>query len=346
VRPLNLGETLDASIKIVRARWRTLATATLVVAVPIAIATVAIISATTDVYEVGSEQWLGGATDGATTYADDGAFVGGQVAILALAFLGNLLGTVVCFRAVAEQAQGRAVSVAETLRFARERLGPGFELSGLVLAGVFLGLVAFVVPGVWLAVAWAVALPVMLVEGVTGVGALSRSQRLVQGRWWATAGRLLVASILSGVLSSVVSAVFLSIAGAVVDDTSFVALVVQAAATLVSSLVTVPFFAAVATVVYLDLRARKEGFDLAALAEATGAAAPPRPAPRAAERDAFGNPVVPRAPAPQPKPAPPRPGDVGPERAAPEGWAPPRPPEARPRPLWDPGPDPEGGEDR
>jgi hypothetical protein len=341
MRPLNLGETLDASVKIVRARWRTLATVMLVVALPIAIAEVVIISATTDVYEVGHETWLGSGTGGATTHSDDGAYFTGQVAILALTFLGYLLGTVACFRAIAEQCLGRAAEPGETLRFAGDRLGPAIALSILLLAGLFVGLLAFIVPGVWLAVAWSVALPVMLVEGVGGVGAMTRSFRLVEGRWWATAGRLLVAYILIAVLSSVVTSAFLALADAVVEDTSFVALVLQSAANLVVSLVTTPFIAAVVTLVYFDLRARKEGFDLSALAGGDGgtpAAAAPAPAPRSDERDAFGNPVVPPAP---PRPAPPRPGDVGPERAAPEGWAPPRPPEARPRPLWDPGPDPE-----
>ena len=54
MRPLNLGETLDASIKIVRSRWRTLATVMLVIALPIQLANIIIIKSTTDVYQVGT----------------------------------------------------------------------------------------------------------------------------------------------------------------------------------------------------------------------------------------------------------------------------------------------------
>ena len=160
--------------------------------------------------------------------------------------------------------------------------------------------------------------------------------------------------------------VFLIPADALVDDTSLGAQILEAVANLVSSLLTTPFIAAVVTLTYFDLRVRKEGFDLAVLAErmggapATGTFAAPAAgdAPDAGgERDAFGNPVV-LAPTPAPPPArsqplgwatppegsaappgwtpPPAPApDPSAAEAAPPGWAPPVPPEPQRPPSRD-----------
>jgi hypothetical protein len=326
VRPLNLGETLDASIKIVRARWRVLAVVMVAIALPIQIANVLIISSTTDVYQAGSSGLTGSGSSG-TTYSDEGAYVAGQTLKLALGILGYLLGTVACYRAIADTYLGRETNARESLSYAGNRLGATLWLTIVMIVGLIAGFIALVIPGIWLAIAWSLAYPVMLVEGTGGVAALRRSFALTSGRWWATLGRLLVAYILVTVLTTVVTLVFLLPAELLIDDTSFGALVLESAASFLVSLLTTPFIAAVATLVYFDLRVRKEGFDLALLAERMGGAPAAEPPPPAGwggrggrggsdERDAFGNPVV-RPPAPAPVP------DRGATAAAPPGWAPP-----------------------
>jgi hypothetical protein len=332
MRPLNLGETLDASIKIVRARWRTLAAVMLVIALPIQIANVVVISSTTDVYEVGTSL-SSTSSSSATTYGDDGAYAAGQVLILALSFLGYLLGTVACYRAIADTYLGRETSARDSLRYAANRLGATLWLTIVLAVGLVAGFVALILPGIWLWIAWSVAYPVMLVEGTGGVAALRRSFKLVETRWWATLGRMAVAYILVGVITTVATFALLLPTALIVDDTSFGALVMEHAANLVVSLVTTPF---VATLVYFDLRVRKEGFDLALLAERMGgpAASGPATAPaavsgRGAEpaRDAFGNPVV------RPSFAPPVAVPAPPPQAG--SWAPP----VAPEPQRPPSPD-------
>jgi hypothetical protein len=174
----------------------------------------------------------------------------------------------------------------------------------------------------------------MLVEGRGGMAALRRSWHLVKGRWWATCGRLVVASILVSVVAGIVTVVPLAATGGVFDDTSFAALLVEHAAKFAVSLITTPFIAAVTTLVYFDLRVRKEGFDVGVLAEesdgppAEVVAARRAPAgplwsggdPSSDGRDAFGDPV---ASVPPPSPAPTAP-PVG-------GWAPPVAPEPQRR---------------
>src|SRR4051812_15826091 len=295
--PLNLGETLDASIKIVRTRWRTLATVMIVIALPVQIADVLIISATTDVYEVGTGFSNTAGTQ--TAYGNDGAYVAGQVAMLALSFLSYLLGTVACYRAVADTHLGRPTSARASLEYAGSRLGATLWLTIVLVIGLVAGFVAFILPFFWLAIAWSVAYPVMLVEGTGGVGALRRSFRLTEGRWWATCGRMLVAYILVGVIATVAALVFVVPATAILDDTSFGALVLEHVGDFIASLLTTPFLAAVATLVYFDLRLRKEGVGPAGIGDGA--------TPEGERRDAFGTPVSwapPVAPEPQRPPSP------------------------------------------
>jgi hypothetical protein len=189
------------------------------------------------------------------------------------------------------------------------------------LIGAYL---ALVIPGIWLTIAWSVAIPVMLVEGLGGATALGRSFGLVKGYWWATLGRLLVAYILVSVVTFAVSFALLAPAVAIVDDTSFAALALEHAANFLVSLITTPFIAAVTMLVYFDLRVRKEDFDLALLAERMGGvpAAGPAPPDRPVGRDAFGTPVAP-SPAPSGGSTPP------PSPSAGQPWAPPVAPEPR-----------------
>jgi hypothetical protein len=282
VRPLNLGETLDAAMKIVRRRWRTLATVMVVVALPIQLLDLLVITTTTDTYQVGSGTFASTTAASKTTYSDEGVYVGGQVVIQLLGLIGVLLGTVACYRAVADTYLGTETGAAESLRFAARRAGPTLWLALLLVLGLALAFLALFVPFVWLGIAWSVAYPVMLVEGQGGAAALRRSFGLVQDRWWATLGRLLVAYILVSVVSVAATAALLIPATALLDDTSFGALLVDHTANFIVSLLTTPFIAAVTMLVYFDLRARKEGFDVARLADGLGgapgaAAAPPPP---------------------------------------------------------------------
>jgi Membrane domain of glycerophosphoryl diester phosphodiesterase len=293
VRPLNLGETLDASAKILCARWRTLATVMLAVAVPVQLLGLLIVSATTDVYEVGSG-WSSDGASSATTYSDEGAYVAGQVAIQLLAVLSYLIATVACYRAVADHHLGRPTSAAESLRFTARRSGTTLWLTIVLVVGLLTAFILLVIPGIWLGVAWAVAIPVMLVEGRGGVGALKRSFELVQGRWWATFGRLAVAYIMVIAVAAVAMFALLLPAIALVDATSFGALVLEHVANVIVSLVTTPFIAAVTTLVYFDLRVRKEGFDVAQLAGETGVL----PAARPPAAPLFGGWAPPVAPEP------------------------------------------------
>jgi hypothetical protein len=303
LRPLDLGGTLDMAIKIVTRHAGTLMLAVLVVVVPFEVLSLLIVESTTTVYDVGASFALTG-PDSGVVYSDEGAYAAGQIAVGLVTILTSLLSTVACFKAVADAYLGRRPRAGSSLRYAARRLHSALWLTFVMVVVLVPAFLALVVPGIWLLVAYSVALPALLVERVRGFAALRRSFRLVKGHWLRVFLTLLVAWILISVLQTVVTAALVAVAVLALDPTSFAAHVMEAIANIASSALTTPFLSAVTVVIYFDLRVRKEGFDLAVLAERLGGAVATEPVataptstPEAPLYRGFAPPVGPDPPA-------------------------------------------------
>ena len=263
LRPLSVGEVLDASFKIVRQSFGTLAMCVLVVAVPLNIVTTLITaSSSEDAFDVDDTGSVG-------TAFGDGTEAAGSLVTTALELVLMSLASAACFRAVSGIYLGERPTVDGSLRFAASRLLPVILLSFLYVLGLIPAFIALVIPGIWLAVAWSVSFPALLSEGIGPVAALGRSFRLVKGRWWPTFGALLVMWVLVAVISGVLGALLGATLLAAVDS-ELVAAVLFTIVNILSSLITLPLLAAVLTVIYFDLRVRNEGFDLQLLARGVG----------------------------------------------------------------------------
>jgi hypothetical protein len=265
LRPLGIGEILDGAVKLVTRNLRTLVLAVLALSVPIALLTFLITVGTSEPCTTASCE----ASFAGRTAEDDGLYVAGQLVNGVLAVLLYVLSQLVCFHAVTESYFGRRASVGETLRFAVSRSGATLWLFILLAVGLLVAFVLFILPGIWLAVAWAVAVPALLVERLGGAAALRRSFQLVRGRWWASFALFVVALLLIFVVTIVLS---LAVAALLffIEDGSNLALALESAVNVLANLLTAPFLAAVVVLLYFDLRVRKEGFDLALLAEEMG----------------------------------------------------------------------------
>ena len=327
LRPLSLGEILDVSIKICVAHWRTLLKAVLVVVVPVQIVGT-IVNAD---YTVQSFDFSTSSTQTPDeTFEQLNQYLGGLAIAGVLQVLAVLLATAACLRAIAQAYLGEQTDWRGSLSYAL-RLAPSLLLLTLLYGlGVVLGLLLLIMPGVWLYVAWALATPALLVEGMRGRRALGRSFGLVKGRWWRTFGVLVVGFILATIVSTVVQAVFL-VGIFLGEDNNALVLVLSAIAGTVGLAISTPFQAALLTVVYFDLRVRKEGFDLELLAQEIGGtlqpgapdapgAGPTTVLPPAEEVERSGAPYWP-----------PPPGWKAPERSGAPYWPPPpgwKPPDA------------------
>ena len=157
--------------------------------------------------------------------------------------------------AIGESYLSRSVAFGGALRFALSILLP--LLGTWILSSIIIvvGFVLLIVPGVILALMFTLLTPIMVTEKIFGFAAMERSWNLMKGNMLRALGLLVVTGILSSVLTAGVDLV----AGFVPFVGSVVAGIVQGAAN--------AFGTAALVVLYFDIRCRKEAFDLEHLAE-------------------------------------------------------------------------------
>jgi hypothetical protein len=257
LRPLALGEIIDVSIQLMRRNWRTLAMAVLVVAVPVAVISLLITTSTTT-YDSGLD---------VRTADDDAAYGAGQVVKTLLQLALYLLATVACFEAVAEAYMGGEPDWRSSLRFAARRAPAVLAMTIVYFLGLIAGLIFIIIGSIFLAVRWSVAMPALLLERRSPLAALGRSWKLVSGFWWKVFGTLLIVYLLVTVLSFAIGAVLGGLLAVLTSVDSLLGIIVQEAVGVAVQVFTLPLFAAVTIVLYVDLRVRKEGFDLALMAD-------------------------------------------------------------------------------
>lgn len=103
-------------------------------------------------------------------------------------------------------------------------------------------LLLLVIPGIIFMVYWYVFSYVVLDQGLSGMAALKKSKEMITGNWWRTFALFLIAALLSGVSSSLVSGVS--------AGNAFVAGLLMA---VISGIVSV-YFGYVAVAYYLSLK--------------------------------------------------------------------------------------------
>lgn len=213
-------------------------------------------------------------------------------------------------RAVVAIADGHPPSPGQAAREGLDLFTPVLVAVLLASAGIMLGILALIVPGIILAVHWSVVAQVVTVEGERGPAALRRSWDLVRGDAWWVLGVLLVTNIIASLLAGIVT--LPAAAGAESADSALIMLL----ATMVAEIFTLSFLAIAMTLLFFTLRARKAGIAREVPAPWSSPAGP------SGEDRPSGDPGlahperVPPVTPPADLPAPPAP---------PAGWEPPRP---------------------
>jgi hypothetical protein len=269
LRPLSLGEILDVAIKIY---WRNAAVllglVVLVVAPVQLFVSLIYVSAIPDYDQSLFAEPSPAPADFDThdLWVAIAAFLIGLV----LTFVATTIATAGCFKAVADAYLGERAAWRSSLVFALRRVHSVLWITTLGGILTLIGFVFVIIPGIWLWVSFAVAIPVLLTEGIKGRRALGRSFRLVRHRWWPAFGLLLLGTILASIVSGVVTGLLQTALLTDIADDTITAVGLDAVATTISTTLTTPFTAAFVTVLYFDLRVRREGFDLELLAERLG----------------------------------------------------------------------------
>jgi hypothetical protein len=259
IYPMGVGEVIDAGIRLARANYRLLLTVMACGVVPSFILGVA-----ASAEGVGSSQTLV-----ATIQRNPGVlpiYGGIEIVIGLLTAVATLAVILACASYVEPGIGPTERTPSAFLRTALRRLATYIVLLvfvGVALLGVSV-LIVTIVLTIFIAVRWSVSYVVLAIEGLGPLAALGRSWGLTKGSWWHTAGVFVVAAIVVGTLSFVIGGIFGAVGTIfIATGNPFIGGVINSLGTSLVQLILTPFSLAIHTVLYYELRARREGFDLA-----------------------------------------------------------------------------------
>ncbi len=263
LRPLGVGELLDASIRIYKSRAKTLLAAVAIPVIPVVIFTTLI------TWSSQPSQQTDPATGLPTLDGGDlGLMFAGFIVTLLFTVVASSVATAACYRSISGAYVGDDPDWRESLRFGLSRIWPvlalSFVTSLLTGFGLIFCLVGAMVPYTF----FSVAMPVLLVEGQGVFASIRRSCALVRGTAWRVLGIVLLGYLLAAAFQAAIGA---PVAALVFAGVSPVARQVGTAFfSIISTVLVTPFTAAYGMALYVDLRVRKEGFDLVLWAQRLG----------------------------------------------------------------------------
>jgi hypothetical protein len=277
---MGLGELLDAAIRLFRGHWKTLMGIVALIQVPVTLLSQYVTNRFQEPFVFPTQVNPNAPPELPTLEAGD--FVGlASVVVLAVVVTPFLIAAIT--RAVADAYLGRDTSVGAAYRFALRRFGsllwvifleavaimvPLFLVAIVVVtavgpAGVLL-LFLMIIPAILFYFRWVFAPTTVVVEDFRGSKALGRSWALSRGAFWKIFGTMFVA----GLLVAVVNAIFIVPATLLTSGSPGPnAWILPGILAAIASVVTAPFSTMIPVLLYFDQRIRKEGFDLAVLAE-------------------------------------------------------------------------------
>ena len=155
---------------------------------------------------------------------------------------------------VFQHLRGKPVKLGECLAWGVRKMWTAFLTSVLVGLAVVAGFIACIIPGFYVFVIFAVAVPAAVVEGKGALEALSRSRKLTTGHGWPVFGVFVLLYILVGVPSACINLMLAD---------NFMALAITSS---LYQIFAVTVAAVLACVVYYQLRENEEDLDATELA--------------------------------------------------------------------------------
>jgi hypothetical protein len=303
LRPLSLGEIFDGGFRSIRANPRVMFGFSAIV-----VTFSVLISSLIQWY---SFSWLGDAMSAPMAPGEDPfatqdltSMAVGYVALILVSLASTTVLTGVLILSVSRSVIGETATVAEIWQRARKQIWRLLLLTLLVMLILVAG------PAVWLAafigamfldnpapallvffagglgaLAWAawistrtlLSTPALMLERLGVIGGLTRGWRLSRGSFWRLFGIYLLTTVIVGVVASIIVgpatmiATFISL-NPYADP---VALAITGVGTVLGSVLTTPFTAAVVALLYIDTRIRREGLDVELTRAAEASAARP-----------------------------------------------------------------------
>lgn len=279
LRPLGIPELLDGAITAIRRYPRSILVPSFVVALALGL-----LGFLTSLLTIGIYDGLADLDPETASSSDIVGLFGPTLFLTLISALFQLVATVL-LTGVVTVVMGQAVLGREIgLDEAWSRVRPhAWRLIGLALLTTLILVPLFllcILPGVWVGVGLSLASAALVLERC-GIGtALSRSWTLVKGAWWRTFGALALMLLIYFVISAAVSIPFsvpefvapsVDPVNLTIDETQFVInTTISTIGSVIVSTITLPFVAAVVSLIYIDRRMRLEGLDIALARQASG----------------------------------------------------------------------------
>ena len=252
LRPLEIGDLLDETFRMYRRHFLLFAGISALLAIP---------SAASSGFNVFA---VFGSLFQPTAQFNDTTYIESQLAqivalIINLALLPFGLGAVTY--AACESALGRPVTAGAVFRAVLRRY---FPLLGFFLLIVVMAIVFCLIPlWIWIWVNWIAVVPMMFVENIGLGAAMSRSWRLVAGRWWRTFLIVFLLAVLTYVVrTALVAFAVVPVAVASLFLSSYILLGIAGAINVIVDALVNPVLQIAVVLIYFDLRVRREGLDL------------------------------------------------------------------------------------
>ena len=146
---------------------------------------------------------------------------------------------------------------------------------GLIML-MALGFALLIIPGIVmlaLIMYWSVIAQAAVIEGCKPIAALRRSFELVRGNWWRTFATLALIILVSFGLTIILTLLFaapMALIGGEEGLSGFTARITNTLAGLLTNTIIMPIVAIGVALIYLNLRARKEEYDIATLSQELG----------------------------------------------------------------------------
>lgn len=291
LRPLGVGELLDGALSLIRSNPRT------VLGLAAAISAISAVIQTAGLWlslqYLDAVQFEIGSDDEVDVTAELTTLVTGSIAQVVPALMAGFLQVLASglfIVLVGAAVLGRRLDAEQTWSILRPRVLPLVGVTLLIGLGTLLAAGAMIAAIVGLALAFgawsvlpglaialggtllmvyayvklAVASPALVMEGTGVTTALVRSWVLVRRSWWRVLGILILAAVITSLLTTVISVPITLIASVAsgFSESLLPTIMASGIATLVAGIITLPFSAAVTGLLYIDLRMRREALDI------------------------------------------------------------------------------------
>jgi len=257
LRPMTLGEVLDRTFTIYREHFLLFAGIT---ALPYLLMLV---------FNFGvlliQRSGMHGSPPSLTSPGLIGGIVAGAIGGMFLFFLMIGVAHAATVSAVSDLYLGQPTSVRAAYAQAKGSIWIVIAVMFMSFLATVVGLFLFLIPGIYLACRLAVSIPVAVVEKESPVGAMERSMELTKGYGWQIFLLLLLVAMLGWVVAVILEApgmVFTFLAAIAKQQPSIGATIYTYLAQYVAQVIVGPIGTISSSLMYFNLRVRKEGFDI------------------------------------------------------------------------------------